>query len=347
MIGWLWTAVALGCGGMFGPVDGEVFSDAQQVLFELGSDTVQVEYLVDYAGDQADFGWVIPIPGTFVGLDEGDTERFDALRWDTLPEIEYVAEGTSGNCAPATKGEANLAGGRSGDLTVVASGRAGVFEFTVIEADSAVPLTLWLEDNGWDVGPSFPAIEEYVLEGGWQFVAISLSEDVPAETADGAGQSVARISYEGASMRFPARMSRYSMAPEQKTTIYVVGDQRATMTGWDVTDLPGGEYVGYWDFNDGVRVAAAEQARYAVTFADELDGQWVTRFDTITDSDKHEADPQLLLDGGIVTYRPDLIVYESGRAFDEAHSEGGCATARSRAAIGWVLLAAIAIRRRR
>ena len=110
MLGWLIAQAAVGCGGMFGPVGGEVFSDAQQVLFELDGATVQVEYLVDYGGDQVDFGWVIPIPGAFDTLEEGDPARFEELAWQTGPDITYVAEEQGGGCGPADKGEANLAG---------------------------------------------------------------------------------------------------------------------------------------------------------------------------------------------------------------------------------------------
>lgn len=347
MLGWLLTGAALGCGGMFGPVDGDVFSDAQQVLFEQQGTAVSVEYLVDYGGDQSDFGWIVPIPGAFLDLQEGDPDRFETLRRQTSVPVDFVAEDAGGGCGPRAKNDL-AGGGRSTEgLEIVAEGRAGVFAYQVVQSDSVVPITTWLEDRGWDVGPSFPSIEAYVIEGGWQFVAIELAEEVPPEDLEGSGQSVARIVYEGPSMRFPARMSRYSTAVEQKTTIYVQGDQRATMQGWEVVDYQGGQFVGDWDYDTGLRLVLEGQPRYAVVFADEIDGQWVTRFDTIADSDVHDDDPQLLLDGGIVTHLPTVTVYESVEAHEDAQRDGGCAVAPTRAAAGWVLLAAIAVRRRR
>ncbi len=66
------VAGAYACGGLFAEHDTRVFSDAQLVLFEPGDGYVDVEYSIAYGGDASAFGWVIPVPGTFVSLEEGD-----------------------------------------------------------------------------------------------------------------------------------------------------------------------------------------------------------------------------------------------------------------------------------
>ena len=86
---------------------------------------------------------------------------------------------------------------------------------------------------------------------------------------------------------------------------------------------------------------------YAVTYADDNDGQWVTRFDTLAPSDVHDSDAKLLLDGGIVSYHPDIQVYASREALESSKDEGGCSTAPAPALVGLWLGAAMAVRRRR
>ena len=326
MIGWLVAAVALGCGGMFGPEGADVFSDAQQAIFEVGDGYVDVTYRVDYGGNPSEFGWVIPVPGDFVDLYEADEERFDALRRETAPAPRYIDEDAGGGCGPAAKGGDNaLRSGGSSNYTIVGSGRAGVFEYTALTGESPVAITEWLETNGWVVGESLPTIEDYTEEGGWTFVAVRLVDDLGE--GDG-GLAALRIRYEGHEMRFPSRMSQYSTVPEQATTVYVVGDQRAHLNGWELTSFPDGETIGDWSYDEVLREAVTGgEPTYAVVFANELDGQWVTRFDTIA---------------------PRIDVYASEQAREDEEKQGGCAIGSTRAtgALWLVALGALAARRR-
>ncbi len=344
MIGWLAAAAALGCGGMFGPDGAEVYSDGQQVLFEQGDGYVDVEYLVDYGGELDDFGWVIPIPGAFVELSEGDPARFDDLAEATFPDVRWHASDRGRGCGGANKGGA-LRGGTDG--LVLAQGTAGVFEFAVLDGTSTAAVTAWLEARGWSVTEQFDALQGYTGDEGWQFVAIRLQEEVAPDAPEVGGRTTARIRYEGSRMSFPARMSRYSSAPEQRTTIYAVGGERASLNGWHVVDLPEGDFVGEWRFEDALREAVAGEETYAVTFADEVDGSWITRFDTLAPSGVHTDDAHVRFDSGIVTWRPTIDVWESEEDLERARREGGCASAPARAGLPWWILASLGLARRR
>lgn len=345
MIAWF-SVGALACGGFFGPDGAEMFSDAQQALFRPGADQVTVEYLVHYEGELQDFGWVIPVPGAFVSLEEGDEQAFYDLRWQTAPQIDYREDPSGGGgCGPATKG-GDLSGGTSnGTLTVVDQGRAGVFEYVALAATDTAALVDWLDTHGWSVGPSGPSLDAYVQEGGWQFVAVALVEEIAPQGYG--GETVARLTYDGSSLVFPARMSRYSMAPEQGTTVWVVGDQRASVSGWGEVELPSESVIGAWDLADAVGAAVlGGSPTYALTFSGELNGEWVTRFDTVAASSAHTTDPSFALDGGEQAFVPEIVVYENEDA--KRADEGGCATGSTGAGpIALLAGAALAWRRRR
>ncbi len=341
----LFSSLALGCGGLFTGDGSEVFSAEQQAIFELGDGFVDVEYLVSYGSDQAEFGWVVPVPGAFVELAEGQADRFDDFGWHTAPQPDYHYEKSRGCGGDAKGGALN---GATSEPTIVGQGRAGVFDYVALAATDSVGLQTWLADYGWTVGPSGPAIDAYVAEGGWQFVAISLAEDAAPEDGGDGGQTTARIRYEGDQMVFPARMSGYSVAPEQTTTLYVVGDQRAQLTGWAAEELPGGHVVRQWDMTQAIRDLGLAEPTYAEVFADELSEGWVTRFDTVTASVDHVADVQLTLNGGQSPFSPEVNVYETADQRDKAVRTGGCATVGNRSAtLVWLGLAGAVFWRRR
>ncbi len=331
----LLVADALACGGFFGAVNQPVFSDSQQAIFERSGDQSQVEYLVKVDGSEEDFGWVVPLPGEFESIEEGDPDRFEDLQEATDPQVETYEEwsppwGCSGKSDNAMGGEWSDTGGVDRGVEIVGSGTAGVFDYVALAATDTAELLVWLDNNGWSVGPNGPALDAYVAEGGFQFLALSLNQAIEGDDTGGAWaqpMASARITYSGDVLRFPAIMSSTSQTDTQRTTLYVVGDQRASVTGWQTTEV--GTVVGELYeageselYSDRLWALGGKDQGLGLVYAGEVQGDWVTRFDGWVETAAIDDDVFFTLDGGtsepVVTT---IALYENERKREKAEEE--------------------------
>lgn len=297
---------ALACAGFFHDPLYEAESSAQKAIFRPLDGMVQVDYAVDLRVDTPEFGWVIPIPGPFVGLEDGDPDDFTKLLAQTDATYDIADEG--GGCAMASDNALGgvKGGGDSGGRGVdeIYQGETPTYSYTVLEATSSEALSTWLEEHGWYLGDAGASIGEYVNEGGYQFVAIALKMEVMEGSAVQAELPPVRVKYEGDKMVYPSRMGRYSPEEELSTLIWVVGDQRASIqAGWDQVELPlvweGGESSGY------LTEVAAEKIReigseggFALTWSGPYADGWATRFETVAPTGVHTVDVEFAVDGG-------------------------------------------------
>ncbi len=309
-----------------------VYSDAQQIVFEPGEGEVRVEYGVHFGGEPEEFGWVIPVPGEVLSVDEGDPERFAHLDLWTDPDL-ILEEPFSLACS----GKNDAAGGvDSGTWRgVVGSGTAGIFDWVALESDTSAPLLEWLEAEGFDVGSASTSIDAYVSQGSFQFLALRMNGS-PDEADSGWGSRAPMASlaltYSGSTLLYPAQMSLGSSQPTQATTVYVLGDQRASISGWDSEEV--GTLVGDIDdspsdlYAERIESLGGENRVYGLVFAGRYralgelhnSGDWVTRFDSSVASSAHTVDPHFVLDGGEVEVRSTIELYESERKRERAAS---------------------------
>jgi hypothetical protein len=296
---------AAACGGLATSAESLAVSDAMEALFEVGAGEVRVSYDVKYHGNAADLGWVIPVPGDVSAVADGDPERLEEVRFQSQPSVvtEYASEDSSGcssplACGGGSKGgnSRSLDGGTQGDgLTVLDQGFTGTYEYLVIAATDAGDLEAWFTEHGW-TGIANDDLQHYVQQG-WNFAALRV---VPG-AAEGEQRALppVRITYAGDQLAFPAVMARHSSAIEQRTTLYVVGDSRAILTGEWLQDDSRGPLDGtladdpqaLWD--DHLEGLGAGQA-YSRTYAGFFDGdRFLTRFDTLAPTSVHDADVEL------------------------------------------------------
>ena len=318
------------CGGFFGPVDNNVFSDAQQVLFQRDGDRISVEYLVKYEGEADQFGWVIPIPGTLDTDDVavGDPELLDDLESRTNPWTRTESDDSGCGVPFASKGDSSLGGNgadtgglSSGGINVIGDGTVGPFDFVILEATSTDALIEWLTTEttdpktdevtkqAFDLGTSANALNAYVDAGGFQFVAVQLNETWEEEQETDTGwwadpsQASLKLTYDGDEMRYPALLSSASSADTQRTSVYVIGPERTTISGWDAETVehiigePGDNYDDL--YTEKLWSLGGDKRGYALIYADRYDeALWLSRFDTWANSSAHVADPVFKLDGG-------------------------------------------------
>ena len=325
----LFIQPAFPCAGIFHEPGSLAESDNQQVILRALDGEIEVSYNVQYEGDAEDFGWVIPVFGEFSSMEDGDQVLFDALNNSTAPVVETLqsADDGAGGCGNAMRGSKSVEDSFSdtglNGAEIVAEGFTGTYSYTVLEADSAEALETWLTDNGWSIESSRPVIEDYVAEGGVQFVAISLTG---ASETEASYLPPVSIRYAGDQLRFPATMARYSMVETLRTTVFVLGEQPATVSGWSSSTNPNIEGDLYDSpeslFEQALWDAGGYSPGYLLTYAGEhntdASESVVTRFDTFSSKDAHTLDATFALDGeGEVTTTVTMIEdgYEPSEAW--------------------------------
>lgn len=316
------TATAWPCAGLFHEEGALAESDVQEAILEQTAEGVRVSYLAQYDGDAAEFGWIIPIFGEFQAIEDGDADRFTALREHTSPSVYYSYAKDEPTCGcGASKGDNALgddtAGGRQG-FDIVAEGFTGTFEYTVIEGTSSQAILDWLTQNGWQVSASEAAIDAYVSEGGVQFIALSLALQTGETPEEGRQLPSVVIDYAGDSMRFPSTMGRYGDVDELRTTVWVIGDQVASGGGWSqasIGNIDGGideEPEDVWAA--ALREIGGMNAVFNLTWAGSFETGYLTRFDTLAHKDAHTIDATFALDAGTDSVSTEIWLYEESAA---------------------------------
>lgn len=316
----LLTATAWPCAGLVHEEGALAESDIQEAILEHTGTGSRVSYLAQYDGDAASFGWIIPIFGEFQAISDGDPARFDELRDSTSPAVyrEYADTDSTGcGCMGASKGGDNAlqdtaAGGRGFD--VVAEGFTGTFDYSVIAGDDAAAMVAWLDENGWEGGSAAAAIDAYVAEGGVQFVALRLHLEAGETPSEGRELPPVVLDYGGSSLRFPAIMAKDGDVDELRTTVWVVGEARARVSGWSATELPVIE--GSLDDDpttlwlEALRAVGGMSPGYGLSWAGERDGAFLTRFDSLVHKDAHTVDATFTDDDGTTSASTEIWLYE-------------------------------------
>ena len=293
-------------------------SDGQETIFwrDAASGDAVVEYLVRYEGTAADFGWIIAIPGAFTQMSDGDEAHFEALREATSPAVWYMSTAPyeSGGCCLSNAksdggGERGNSLGDSGALLqdgvdIVAEGFTGTYSYTAVAADDATALQAWLDTNGWDVGDTADAIDAYVADG-FGFVLVELLPSVGETPDEGRTLPPVVIQYGGGDMVFPARMAVGFGSQVFQSTVWVLGEHAATVSGWTSTQeswLEGSDDPDVvWE--EALWAAGGDSPGYLLsharkfTFHEDFDLGWVTRFDALAAGSAHTVDATFELDG--------------------------------------------------
>jgi hypothetical protein len=136
----------------------------------------------------------------------------------------------------------------------------------------------------------------HYVELGSHFVGIRVVPDSAPTPPEGRQLPPIRIAYQGSELRFPAVMAHHAAeagAPPQRTTVFVVGEQRATVeSGWtseDLDNLQGSDGDANATFEEALS-ALGESRSFARIWAGPLDDRFATRFDTLAPREVHDAD---------------------------------------------------------
>ena len=329
------------CGGLFcgqptlGQTSVPVDQTAERILFEVnddGSVTATVE--ISYAGDPADFSWILPVPATPTDVDVAPASILRLLDRATVPTI-IPPPTTCSNAPPPFAGGAADAGAAAdsggfadGGVTVTPLPNAGPYgDIVVVESTDPDALVAWLNDNGYLVTPAMePAIDAYVLEG-QKFLAMKLQ---PTSAVDDIVP--VRFTCPGQAPHIPLRLTALASLPEMSIVAFIAGAGRyRPMSYRDFTvdpalvrwDRRAGRYnyaalVSYLVDEEGGKAFAVERAQSAAVTKQRVDGTFlgtadeqearaeldavlgrrafVTRLYTRMNAEEMDEDPVFLLD---------------------------------------------------
>lgn len=261
---------ALACGGFFCSASSPVDQAAERIIFaqdEEGHVTQIVEVL--YEGPSENFSWVLPVPGVPIpGV--SSSQVLDRLQAATNPNYYVVREGYCPD--DGTGGSAAFPGSLEGDgdavvplpptVTVLDAGSVGPFDYETIAVDAADQdpadvAVRWLEDNGYDVGPTGPEVLRPYLQNGLNLIAFRLTKG----ESSGAIRPIV-LEYEATAMAIPIRPTAVAAQDDMPILVWTLGAHRAVPTNY--YDLELNELLINWfDFRptyDRVVTAAANEA---------------------------------------------------------------------------------------
>ncbi|MAA79514.1 MAG: hypothetical protein CL916_09665 [Deltaproteobacteria bacterium] len=297
-------------------------SDAQEVILEANNAGVRTSYRIQYEGDAESFGWLVVVRGT-VGegdVTETDESIFDTLRDKSQPRLikTQMQSGGSGiGCGEtASKSMGDFSSDESLNVEVTAQGFAGPFAYQVLSAESGDALSTWLDSEGFELGDTEQTIDEYISEGGYSFVAVTLTPEDSQTPQDGRILPALSIQSDATELHFPARMATSSMAEKQRTTVFVLGENTANVqSGWNMTD---NSYIDSQGedpvvaFEDVLLTeGSAEVPAYWRTYSSAHDGVWLTRFDTLAPRVVHTIDPLFGFEDAQYDIETQIEVYEN------------------------------------
>lgn len=177
---------AQACGGLFcdgGPMPMPVDQSGENILFVWQGDTIEAHIQIQYDGEAAKFGWVIPLQSV-PSFEVGSQPLFDALLAASVPTYGYSS--TADDCslddpnAPPDDGANSTAasdsasasasggedGGGGGGPQILLTETVGAFEITVLQGGDAQEVFDWLAENGYQQDDeALPILAEYIDEG--------------------------------------------------------------------------------------------------------------------------------------------------------------------------------------
>jgi hypothetical protein len=245
----LWSSPADACGGCFVPPEESTQVTGHRMILAVGKDQTTLYDQIEYAGDPAEFAWVLPIKGQ-VTLGVSSDLVFNQLGFDTTvnvvpPPLDcpyyepcWDDEGNFGSTATSGAG----GGSADGGVDVIAEEVVGPYETVQLASSDPQALNAWLADNGYNIPADIqPIISSYVGDG-FNFLAMKL---VPGAGVD--RMQPVRITTPGASAVLPLRMVAAGTGALTTITLYVISEGRYEPTNFPSFSIDPAAIVWNWD----------------------------------------------------------------------------------------------------
>jgi hypothetical protein len=201
LVGDVRRAEACGCLSPPAVTEGDyaVNQEAEQIIFEAEPGWVTAHVMIRYAGDPAQFAWIVPVPevpelgvspaSTFALLDQLSAPQISITTEDICPRSEWACQyhaplscpgddnaGYPGyGIADASAGFGDAApGGSEPPVTVISTQVVGDYQTVTFRASEASAAVQWLRDNGFIVNQTTSIYMESYIAANMVFVAAKL-----------------------------------------------------------------------------------------------------------------------------------------------------------------------------
>ena len=226
LLGALLPVQSFACGGFFCQLT-PINQAAEQIVFRQDGDQITAMVQIQFAGEAADFSWVVPVPSepTF---DVGSNTLFTDLELVTRPQFNLTTSGQS--CpiddfgfptATVSESVADSDGG-DGGVIVESVQDVGGYVVTVISGDNAESISQWLIDNNYDLTETGEQLLAPYVEEQMKFVAVKLQQN------RGLGSIQPLImKYQSDKPEVPIRLTAVAALEDMGVLIWLLGDARA------------------------------------------------------------------------------------------------------------------------
>jgi hypothetical protein len=212
------------CGGCFVPqVERTVVTDHRMALSVSPDQTVLWDQ-IRYAGDPAEFAWVLPVRAG-AKIEVSNDAWFAALDASTQPAVYQPSYyGGAYGCALTGCASEESASGFSdgaGSVQVISQSVVGPYETVTLRSTDPDALTTWLRSHSFDIPSSIqPTIDAYTHEG-FDFIALRLRP-----TCGERSMQPVRVTWPGADPTLPLRMVAAGVGANVGITLYVISEGR-------------------------------------------------------------------------------------------------------------------------
>jgi hypothetical protein len=214
------------CGGCFIPPTDPTVVTGHRMALAVSPDQTVLWDQIQYAGDPADFAWVLPVK-TGAYIEVASDAWFETLEALTTVQVvqppvtcdQPFSPGCGAAQFDAAAGEGTGSGGPAVDI--LHRGTVGPYETLTLGTDTPGALNDWLSMNNYNVDPTTqPIIDAYVAEG-FDFIALRLQPDKGVRE-----MKPVRVVTPGASPVLPLRMVGIGTGANVAITLYVIGEGR-------------------------------------------------------------------------------------------------------------------------
>jgi hypothetical protein len=235
------------CGGCFVPPSESTVVTGHRMALSLSATQTVLWDQIQYAGDPAEFSWVLPVkPGAkievasdawFESLDSATTTSVFAPPVNCVPERRGGFGCGYDDASAASEG----AFGPSKEVVVLHKGTVGPYETVTLRSDDPGALNAWLDKNGYEVPDSIqPVIDQYVAES-FDFIALKLLPNAGVSQ-----MKPVRVVTPGASPTLPLRMVAAGAGANVGVVLFVLSEGRQQAANFPNGTVPSTSLV--WDF---------------------------------------------------------------------------------------------------
>jgi MYXO-CTERM domain-containing protein len=266
------SAEACGC---FAPPDPSVpiVQAGERILFSHEDGMVTAHIQIQYAGDAAEFGWLLPLPSV-PRLELGIDELFAQLTDATQPKYRLNRQGNdvcgwNRQLAARAGTDAEASPPNADDGVVVVEDSVGPYDYAVLKADTRDEMFRWLVDNGYFIPTGTEdVVGPYVREGAY-FLALKLRK---GNSAGDIAPVVVR--YASDLPMIPLILTSVAANPDMGVQVWVLGEARAIPRNYRHTVI-NEEHIDWFsagaNYND-VIIKATNEAKDGQSFVTEYAG---------------------------------------------------------------------------